>query len=70
MLKHKICINVGNADGTKVPILRSWQMTIRNRLLNFLLGDEVGVFVLTPGRSVELVEIRELPKGGERDDPG
>jgi len=66
MLKHKVSINVGGADGSKNPVLRSGQRTIRSRLLNFLLGDEVGVFVLTPGRSVEVVEIRELPKGGDK----
>jgi len=61
-LKHKICINVSRKDGTKVPILRGGQRTIRSRFLDFLLGEEVGVLVLTPGRSVETVEIRELPE--------
>jgi hypothetical protein len=68
MLKHKVCINVGDAGGAKAPVLRSGQRTIQNRFVNFLLGGEVGVFVLTPGRSVELVEIKELRKGGENDD--
>ena len=62
MLKHKVCINVGCGDGGKNPVISSGQKTIRSRLLNFLFGREVGVFVLTPGRSVETVEIRELPK--------
>lgn len=66
MLKHKVCINVGGTNGCNVPVLRGGQRTIRSRLVNFLLGGEIGVFVLTPGRSVELVEIRQLPnqKGG------
>lgn len=68
MLKHKICINVGTVDKHQTPILRSGQKTIRNRLLNFLLGEKIGVFVLTPGRSVEVVEIRELSRGGNADD--
>jgi len=67
MLKHKVCINVGRVDGGKAQVIRSGQRTIRSRLLNFLFGREVGVFVLTPGRSVELVEIRELPQGGDDD---
>ena len=69
MLKHKVCINVGSDDGN-TPVLRSGQRTMRNRLLDFLLGGKIGVFVLTPGRSVEVVEIRELPKGGTHDDTG
>ena len=64
MLKHKVCINVGRADGGKNPVIKSGQRTMRSRILNFLLGGKVGVFVLTPGRSVEVVEIRELPEGG------
>jgi hypothetical protein len=66
-LKHKVCINVGRVNGGKAQVIRSGQRTIRSRLLNFLFGREVGVFVLTPGRSVELVEIRELPRGGDND---
>ena len=64
MLKHKVCINVGAEGGNKTPVLQSGQRTLRSRILNFLLGGKIGVFVLTPGRSVEVVEIRELPKGG------
>ena len=67
MLKHKICINVGAVGEPQTPILRSGQKTIRSKLLDFLLGEKVGVFVLTPGRSVEVVEIRELSRGGNAD---
>jgi hypothetical protein len=65
MLKHKVCINVSRRDGTKIPVLRGGQRTIRSRILDFLLGEKVGVLVLTPGRSVETVEIRELAEGGD-----
>jgi len=64
MLKHKVRINIGHKDGSKTPVIQSGQRTIRSRLLNFLLGGKVGVLVLTPGATVETVEIRELPKGG------
>ena len=64
MLKHKVCINVGSEGGKKSPVLRSGQRTLRSRFLSFLLGGKIGVFVLTPGRSVEVVEIREMPEGG------
>lgn len=37
--------------------------TMRARLLNFLFGEKVGVIILTPGESVENVEIKEI--GGE-----
>ena len=64
MLKHKVRINIGHKDGSTTPVIQSGQRTIRSRLLNFLLGGKVGVLVLTPGATVETVEIRELPRGG------
>ena len=67
MLKHRVSINVRSDDGLKNPVIRSGQRTMRSRLLNFLFGEQVGVFVLTPGQSVETVEIHELPwSGGEK----
>ena len=36
---------------------------MRARLLNFLFGEKVGVIILTPGETVENVEIKET--GGE-----
>jgi len=64
MLKHKVRINIGHKDDSTTPVIQSGQRTIRSRLLNFLLGGKVGVLVLTPGATVETVEIRELPRGG------
>jgi len=63
-LKHKVCINIAHPSGNPTPIIKSGTMQLRKRLLDFLLGEEVNVLVLTPGDSVETVEIREL-KGGE-----
>jgi hypothetical protein len=64
-LKHKVCISVSRPSA-KSEIIRSGSRTIRSKLLNLLLGEKVGVFVVTPGRSVETVEIREVV-GGETD---
>lgn len=63
-LKHKVCINIAHPSGNHNPIVESGTRQIRKRLLNFLFGEKVNVLVLTPGDSVETVEIREL-KGGE-----
>jgi hypothetical protein len=60
MLKHKVRITVGE----KNPVIQSGQRTLRARLLDWVFGVKTGVFVLTPGRSVETVEIMELPEGG------
>jgi hypothetical protein len=63
-LKHKVCINIAHPSGNSTHVIKSGTIQIRKRLLNFLFGEEVNVLVLTPGDSVETVEIREL-KGGE-----
>lgn len=63
-LKHKVCINIAHPSGNPNPIIESGTMQLRKRLLNFLFGEKVNVLVLTPGDSVETVEIHEL-KGGE-----
>ena len=63
--RHKVCISVGRQNEGTSEIVRSGSYTVRSRLLNLLFGKKVGVFVITPGRTVETVEIRELKKGGE-----
>jgi hypothetical protein len=63
MLKHKVCIGVGDAHR---PVITSSHRSLPGKLLKLLFGEDTGVFILTPGKSVEAVEIRELPApGGE-----
>ena len=67
MVKHKISINIAKPGGTPSPVVRSGTMQIRKRILDFLFGQQVNVLVLSPGDSVQTVEIHEL-KGGENRD--
>ena len=62
-LKHKVCINVSRPNGSKQNVLKGSSCTMRARFLNFLFGEKVGVILLTPGETVENVEIKEI--GGE-----
>ncbi len=64
-LKHKVTINVAKPGGEKNPVIQSRQKTIRSRLLNWLLGKNVDLLVVTPGDSVETVEIKEIKERGE-----
>ncbi|MBL4937783.1 hypothetical protein JK636_18925 [Clostridium sp. YIM B02515] len=63
-LKHKVSINIAHPSGNPKPVVESGTRQIRKRLLDFLFGEKMNVLVLTPGDSVETVEIREV-KGGE-----
>ena len=64
-LKHKVIINVVKPGGIRSPVLQSGRQTIRSKLLNLLFGEKVSLIVITPGESVETVEIKEIKKGGE-----
>ena len=64
-IKHKVCISIAEKDGASSQVIRSGTKKIRRKLLDFLFGKQVSVLVLSPGDSVQTVEIRELKKGGE-----
>lgn len=63
-LKHKVTINVAKPNGEKNSVIQSSRKTIRTRLLDFLFGKKVSLLVITPGDSVETVEIKEIKEGG------
>ena len=63
-LKHKVTINVAKPNGEKSSVIQSSRKTIRTRMLDFLFGKKVSLLVITPGVSVETVEIKEIKDGG------
>ena len=60
-LKHRVRINVCDDSGHKQPVLKSGTARLPQRLLKWLFGDFSEVLVLTPGKTVDEVEIHELP---------
>jgi hypothetical protein len=64
MLKHKVTINVAK-PGIRDLVLQSRTGIFKSRLLRFLFGEDVGVIVMIPGKTVETVEIKEW--GGDDD---
>ena len=63
-LKHKIKINVADRNGHKQEVLQSEHRSIPKRLLTFLFGEFCEVLVLTPGESVQGIEIKEMRGDG------
>lgn len=61
-IKHKIVINVSDPNGRKANVLRG---KLPTRLLKFLFGDFTQVYLLSPGQTVESVDIREVEEGGK-----
>ena len=63
-LKHKVRINIADKNGNKQEVLQSEHRSIPKKLLTFLFGDFCEVFVLTPGETVQGIEIREMRGDG------
>ena len=63
-LKHKVTINVAKSGGERSPVIESSRRTIRTRMLDLLFGKKASLLVITPGDSVETVEIKEIKEGG------
>ena len=68
MKKHTVKINIANRRGEKRNVLTSTRASIPSRILRFLFGDFCQVLVLTPGETVEGIEINETQKGGDGDE--
>ena len=61
-MKHKVKIAVSNG-GKKTQVLTSGCIRLPMRLLRWLLGDFCEILVLTPGKTVQGVEIQEVTEG-------
>lgn len=62
-MKHNLKISVSKQPQTG-GIVTCRNVTIRERILRFLLGDKQRITILIPGDSVEELAICETKKGG------
>jgi hypothetical protein len=62
-MKHNLKISVSKEPQTG-GIVTCRNVTIRERILRFLLGDKRRVTILIPGDNVEELSICETTKGG------
>lgn len=60
MLNHKINILVKKPGIEEQAAIKAGERKIHRRFLNWLLGEELNVLVISPGPSVKTVEIREI----------
>lgn len=61
-MKHKVKIAVSNG-GKKTQVLTSGSIRLPMKLIRWLLGDFCEILVLTPGKTVQGVEIQEVTEG-------
>lgn len=64
-LKHRIRINVTD-EKSKTRILEGADRRLPMKLLRLLFGEFTTVYLLSPGQSVESVEIHEV--GGKKNE--
>lgn len=65
MMKHKVSISVADRSGHKTEVVHGSRVRLPKRLLKLLFGDFCEVFVLTPGQTVEIHELRQGGAGYE-----
>lgn len=66
-MKHKLKINVSNRPGGE-GVMTLKNVSIREKILHFLFGENRKVTILVPGLSVDEVTIFEEEKGRENDE--
>ena len=65
-VKHKIVINASDSSGREENVLKGADVKLPARLLKFLFGEFTQVYLLSPGQTVESVDIREIEEGGAK----
>lgn len=63
-LKHRVRINVTD-EKSKTRVLEGADRRLPMKLLRLLFGEFTTVYLLSPGQSVESVEVHELKGGNE-----
>lgn len=63
-LKHKVRINIADRSGNKQEVLESGRISLPRKLLTRIFGDFCEILVLTPGETVEGIEIKETRGDG------
>lgn len=60
MTQHQLTISVTDHPRTN-GVVSFKRLTIRERLLRYLLGNAKQIMVITPGNSVHQIRIKEAP---------
>ncbi|WP_302490378.1 hypothetical protein [uncultured Dialister sp.] len=61
-ITHKIQVNVTDATGSRQPVLSGGLLKMPKRLAKLLFGPAVQVILLSPGKSVSSIVIKEVSK--------
>lgn len=62
-MKHKVVINVSSENKQKAPVLKAALLTLPRRIVQFLFGEYTQIYLISPGKTIESVYIKEVQKG-------
>lgn len=65
-MKHNLKVMV-EKENLKSGIVACRHLTVREKLLNYLLGNPVKLTIIVPGNGVEEVAITEVPERGRHE---
>jgi hypothetical protein len=63
-MKHSLKISIGDGASSGVGIIGCRVVSIRERFIRWLFGSKQRITILIPGRSIESMDIQELPDAG------
>lgn len=62
-MKHQVVINVSKPNGQKTRVLKGAQLTLPKRIVQWLFGEYIHVFIMKLGQTIESVDVKEVQKG-------
>ena len=65
-VKHRIVINISDCRRAQEKRAEGRGCETAGKVLKFLFGEFTQVYLLSPGQTVESVDIREVEEGGEK----
>lgn len=69
-MKHKVVINVSSENKQNTPVLKAALLTLPRRIVQFLFGEYTQIYLISPGKTIESVDIKEVQKGEYSNEQG
>lgn len=65
-LRHRVQVNISDGDMKREKVVAKSQLRLPRRILKLIFGEMSDILVITTGKTVDSIEIRET--GGDGDE--
>lgn len=65
-IKHKVTVNVTDAEGHRIAVMKGAEKKFPIQFLRCLFGDFMQIYLLSLGQTVRSVDISEVKNGGKK----